>query len=53
MPTVLVSAALILIVGAIVFGWIRNKKNGKGSCCSSCAGCSMAELCHKKKKDTE
>ena len=43
MGTVIVLAVLVVIVGLIVAGMARDKKNGKHSCggdCSSCGGCS-------------
>ncbi|MEE1313722.1 MAG: FeoB-associated Cys-rich membrane protein [Lachnospiraceae bacterium] len=48
MGTIVVSAILILIVGLIIRGMIRDKKNGKsiqcGADCKSCGG-----YCHQVK----
>ena len=37
--TILISAALLAVIGAIVYGMIRAKKQGRSSCGCSCAGC--------------
>ena len=42
-----VCAVLLLIVGAIVYSMIRNKKKGRGSCGGNCGSCSMGCSCHK------
>ncbi len=47
MGTILVCLVLILIVGAIVFCMVRNKKKGKSSCGGGCQGCPMSGSCHK------
>lgn len=50
--TIIVAAVLSVIIGAIVFSIIRNKKKGKNSCscgCTGCAGCAMKDSCHPKK----
>lgn len=50
MATILISGVLLLIVVAIVFFMVRNKKKGKsscGSCGNACGGCSMSGSCHK------
>ena len=42
MGTLIVGAILILIVGLIIRGIVRDKKSGKSSCggdCSHCRGC--------------
>ena len=46
--TLLVSLLLLLVVGAILYRLIRNKKKGKSVCgCGcGCAGCSMSGSCH-------
>ena len=48
--TILVSAALILIVACIVRGLVKDKKKGKSSCGCNCAHCAMAGSCHKSAK---
>ncbi|MFQ7230407.1 MAG: FeoB-associated Cys-rich membrane protein [Blautia wexlerae] len=42
MGTLIVGAILVLIVGLIIKGIVRDKKSGKSSCggdCSNCKGC--------------
>ena len=39
MATWIVGGALAIIVGAIVFKMVRDKRNGKGGCTSNCGGC--------------
>ena len=42
MGTLIVGAILVLIVGLIIKGIVRDKKSGKSSCggdCSRCKGC--------------
>lgn len=38
-------AVLLLIVGLIVFGMIRNKKAGKRPCGCDCAACGACKKC--------
>ena len=40
MATWLVGGALAVIVGAVVFKMIRDRRAGKGGCSCNCAGCS-------------
>ncbi|MCR5736117.1 MAG: FeoB-associated Cys-rich membrane protein [Eubacterium sp.] len=47
MGSIIVSIILILIVGFILFKMIHDKKSGKSSCSSGCAGCPMSGKCHK------
>lgn len=45
--TILIGLVLILIVGLVIRGMIRDKKAGKSSCggnCGACGGCAAA--CH-------
>lgn len=44
--TIIVAAALILIVALIVKHLIKNKRQGKSSCCSGCAHCALCDKCH-------
>ena len=37
LPTVLICAALVVVVGLIVFSLIRDKRRGKSSCGCNCA----------------
>ncbi len=48
LATVLVSLALVAILGLIVFTTVRNKKKGKTSCGCGCKNCAMSESCHQK-----
>ncbi len=45
--TILICFVLILIVAAIIFNMVRNKKKGKSSCGGGCQGCPMSGSCHK------
>lgn len=45
MGDVIVIAALVLIIGLIVRGMIRDKKAGKCSGCSGCTGCPSRGFC--------
>ena len=46
--TILISAALLVIVIAIVRYLIRQKKQGRSSCGCNCAHCAMHGQCHGK-----
>ncbi len=48
--TILITAALILIVALITRKLIKDKKKGKSSCGCNCAHCAMAGSCHPQKK---
>jgi len=48
MTTWIVGGVVLLIVGAIVWKMIRDKKANKGTCGCGCAGCSKA--CHDEHK---
>lgn len=50
LPTVLICAVLVVVVGLIVFSLIRDKRRGKSSCGCNCAHCAMAGACHGQKK---
>lgn len=47
--TILISLVLILIVAAIVYKLVKDKKKGKHSCGCDCAHCAMAGSCHSKR----
>lgn len=49
LATVIISALVAVLLGAIVFNMIRNKKKGKSSCSCGCGGCPMSDSCHGKK----
>ena len=53
LPTVLIIAVLIAFFGFLVYTLIRDKRNGKSSCCGGCAGCAMAGQCHGHPKNDE
>ena len=42
---IIVIAVLLLVVGLVVRGMIRDRKKGKSCGCGSCKGCSMAGSC--------
>ena len=44
--TILICAVLIAFFGWLVYTLIRDRKQGKSSCCGGCAGCAMAGHCH-------
>ncbi|MBR5134592.1 MAG: FeoB-associated Cys-rich membrane protein, partial [Clostridia bacterium] len=47
--TMAVGGVLLLIVGLIIGGMIRNRKKGKSSGCGcGCGECAMSEYCHSK-----
>lgn len=45
--TIIVSLVLLLMVGAIIRGLIRDKKRGKSSCGCKCGHCPMSGSCRK------
>lgn len=45
--TIFICLVLMLIVAAIIFSLVRNKKKGKSSCGGGCKGCLMSGSCHK------
>lgn len=49
LSTIIVAAIIILIVAAIVFKGIRNKKQGRCSCGCGCSGCGMSDVCNAEK----
>ena len=44
--TILIIAALVAFFALLIWSLIRDKKQGKSSCCGGCAGCAMAGHCH-------
>ncbi len=44
--TILICAALILLVSAIIIKLVKDRKKGKSSCGCNCAHCAMAGACH-------
>ncbi len=51
--SLLVGTVLIIAVVLIILSLRRDKKRGKSSCGSSCAGCPMSAHCHEKKSDEQ
>ena len=46
--SILVLLGLVLVLGLVTFLTVRARRRGKSSCgCSGCAGCPMADKCHK------
>ncbi len=45
MATIIISAILVMAVGFVVVGMVRDKKKGKCSCGCGCAGCPAGSLC--------
>ncbi len=48
LANVIVALVVVLVISLIIFYLIRQKKQGKSSCGSGCAGCPMSGSCHKK-----
>ncbi|MGN0548128.1 MAG: FeoB-associated Cys-rich membrane protein [Acutalibacteraceae bacterium] len=47
LATVIICAVLIIVVAAIIFNMVRNRKKGKSSCSCGCSNCPMSGSCHK------
>lgn len=45
-PTIVAVAVLTCVVALIIIGMIKDKKQGKHSCGSSCSCCPMSDKCH-------
>ena len=43
---ILVLGVIALVLGAIVFFYVRARHRGKSTCAHGCAGCAMQGLCH-------
>ena len=43
---ILILGVIALVLGAILFFYIRAKKKGKSTCAHGCSGCAMQGLCH-------
>ena len=48
MGYIVVTLVLILIVTAVIFRMVRDKRSGKGGCGCGCSGCANAPYCHPK-----
>lgn len=44
--TIIICAVLVLIVAAIIFKLVMDKRKGKSSCGCNCAHCAMSGTCH-------
>ena len=44
--TIGVLVLLLLVVGGIIAGILRDRRKGKSSCGSNCSGCPMGGSCH-------
>ncbi len=49
---IVLTAAIVLIVGLLIFVTVRDKRAGKSSCggCASCGSCSACGGCHMEKR---
>ncbi len=45
LPSFGILAAVLLLVGALIYSLIKAKKSGKSSC-GGCSGCAFAGKCH-------
>ena len=48
MGTAIVLLVLCIIVGAVIYKMVKDKRSGESSCGGNCAGCGMA--CHQSKE---
>jgi hypothetical protein len=48
--TIVVGLILAIVIFAIVFKMVKDKKNGKSSCNCGCSHCASSSVCHKSKK---
>ena len=46
LPTLIVGAVVVLVIGAVIRCQIRGRKKGKCSCGCDCGGCGMSCSCH-------
>lgn len=49
--TIGVLVLLLLVVGGIIAGILRDRRKGKSSCGSNCSSCPMGGSCHPKNSD--
>jgi len=50
LATILVAAAMAVVIGAIVWKMIRDRKKGASSCGCGCESCPSAGACHSDKR---
>ncbi|HEZ7987418.1 MAG TPA: FeoB-associated Cys-rich membrane protein [Ruminococcus sp.] len=48
MGTIVIFAAVALVVALVIRSMIRNKKSGRSSCGCGCSTCAMNGQCHSK-----
>lgn len=53
LSTVLVTLALVALVGFIIFKMVKDKKAGKSSCGCGCSGCALSDKCRGSKRNDE
>lgn len=46
--TLLISAALVIVVALVIWSMVRGKRQGKSSCGCSCGSCGGCGACHSK-----
>ena len=46
LATIIIGLVLLSVVTLVIMKMIRDKKQGKGCCGSSCQGCSHSTSCH-------
>lgn len=46
LATILISAALLLVLGGIIWSMVRRKRKGESSCGCGCSDCAMNGACH-------
>ena len=47
--TIIVGAALMLLIAFIIVRMVKNKKQGKSACGCGCSGCAMKDSCKRNK----
>lgn len=45
--TIVICIVLLVIVSAIIYKFVKDKKKGKSSCGCNCTSCPMSGTCHK------
>jgi len=46
MGNIIVALILITIVGAVIYGMVKDKRSGKSGCSHGCENCAMHGQCH-------
>ncbi len=47
--SILILLAVAAVIGALLFGFIRNKRRGVSSCSCGCSDCPMSKSCQQNK----